>query len=199
MTDDFLTDLRADWRAQETGLEPAAEFEAIRRRLRRGRWAPHLAMASDVLVAILAFAAGLWFFWMALRTDLPIFAFAAAAELGGTPILILLLVEARRGALVWRDATPSDVLRIGASRSDASLRVFAICRWYIVAIVGFVGLLWVVEFAGRLHAGDFLIFYTAFCLMAGATGWRWLAVRTRQVLRQRAACLRLLAELDAPS
>jgi hypothetical protein len=190
MNDDFLRQAQADWRAQESGAEP------VLHRLRRGRWTPHALVGLDIAGCTFMAGAGLWLAWIAIRAAHHeiLFAVSAAVLLASAPVIAVAAVLARRAALHWEDKTPEDILRIGVARADSSLNALRLVRWQIATLVAFVAVLWSLEAIGLLNAFGFLLFYTSVCIVSAILWILWCRWRQARLVRERAACVRLLAE-----
>jgi hypothetical protein len=190
MNDDFLRQARADWRAQDSGAA------RLLHRLRRGRWTPHALLGLDVAGCVLLTVAGLWFAWIAARAahHQILLAISAAVLLASAPMIAVAGVLARRGALHWEDKTPEDILRIGVARAEASLKVMRVGWWQIATLIAFVAGLWALEAIGFLNEFGFLVLYTPICIVWATLCALWFLWRQARLVRERAACLRLLAE-----
>jgi hypothetical protein len=190
MNDDFLRQARADWRAQDSGAA------RLLHRLRRGRWTPHALLGLDVAGCVLLAVAGLWFAWIAARAahHQILLAISAAVLLASAPMIAVAGVLARRGALHWEDKTPEDILRIGVARAEASLKVMRVGWWQIATLIAFVAGLWALEAIGFLNEFGFLVLYTPICIVWATLCALWFLWRQARLVRERAACLRLLAE-----
>jgi len=192
MTDDLIRDLQRDWQAQQ--------FDAthVLRRLERTRWAPHIVLALEVLACCVTLGVGIWFAWIAAHNieHKLLYTLSAAILLIAAPVLGVATALARRPSLAWHDETPESILRIGIRRADASLQAMRIGRWHVAIIVGFVALLWALQWLQLIDALAFLIFYTSVCFTVSLGGWIWMAWRTRSVRAERDICARILAELQ---
>lgn len=188
MTDDFIFELRADWRKQET------ELAGMLRRLRRHRWTPHLSLAAEAACAAGGLVAGLWFAWMAVQTGRLLFALAAGMMLVTMPGAMAASVLIRRGSLRWEDETPESVLRTALRRAEATLMAARAGYASIAALAAFVALLWIVQGLGLIRAAGFLVFYTSLCALASLAGWLGASWSRRRARRERDVCLRLLKD-----
>jgi hypothetical protein len=190
MNDDFLHQARADWRAQDLGAERALQ------RLRQGRWIPHALLGFDVAACALAAGAGLWFAWIAVTAEHHqlLLAISATVLLASAPAVAVAAVAARRGALRWEDKTSEDILRIGVARAEASLKVMRVGWWQIVTLIAFVAGLWALEATGFLNEFGFLLLYTPICIVWATLCALWILWRQARLVRERAACVHLLAE-----
>jgi hypothetical protein len=192
MNDDFIRSLQADWQSQ------ANDADKVLRRLHRNRWTPHIVLAAEILACAVAFLVGLWFAWVAVNHEQHrlLYALSAGVMLLVAPALCIAGVMARRPSLAWDIETPESLLKVGIRRAESSLRAIRIGRWHVAIIAAFVLTLWAAEALGFIHAIDFLIFYSTFCLAASAGSWAWLGWREKRVRSERAACVRLLAALQ---
>ncbi len=192
MNDEFLHQLRNTWHSQ------AHDTEAVLARLRRRRWAPHLALAGQVVGCLLALTTGVWFAWMAVSVpeQRVLFALSAAVMLIVVPPLCWMSMVVRRSVLGWYDETPQSLLLTGIRRADALMQALRLARWHVAVIGAFVAVLWACQFLGLIHAVRFLVFYTAICLLAGTSGLVWIRVRSGRARSEREACMRLLQMLQ---
>jgi hypothetical protein len=193
MTDDFMRSLQHDWQSQDDGAA------RVLRRLRRNRWTPHVVLAFEILGCIGALLVGLWFAWTAVHSEDQqlLLALSAGVLLIAAPALCVASVRARRAALAWDSATPDALLRIGIRRAEASLRAVRIGRWHLAILAVFVAMLWVAEALHLIDAVGFLTLYSAVSLAASLLAWLWMSWREKRVRNERAACVRLLAIMQA--
>src|SRR5687768_8861025 len=138
MSDDFIRDLRADWQSQDHDVAAALQ------RLRSNRWTPHLSLAAEVSMCVLALAVGVWFAWVAVHNEEHriLFALSAAVVLITAPALGVASLLARRRSLAWDAASPESLLRVGVRRAEASLRAIRVGRWHVAIVGVFVVVLW---------------------------------------------------------
>lgn len=192
MNDEFLQELRGTWQSQ------THDTDEVLRRLRRRRWAPHLALAGQAAGCVLALTLGVWFAWMAISIPQQrvLFALSAGVMLVVVPPMCWMSMVVRRSALRWHDETPQSLLLTGIRRADASMQTLRLARWHISAIGGFIAVLWVCQALGLIDAVRFLVFYTTVCMAAGASGLLWIRVRMDRVRRGHDACMRLLETLQ---
>ena len=192
MNDDFIRDLRGDWQSQDHDVASAL------RRLRRNRWAPHLALALELSTCVLAWSVGLWFAWVAAHNEEHriLFALSAAVVLITAPALGVATLAARRRSFAWDAESPEALLRVGVRRADASLRAIRIGHWHITIVAAFVAVLWIAEALGFVRAVEFLVFYTAACVVVCGASWLWMRRRAKQLRGEQAAYVSLLAKLQ---
>lgn len=193
MNDEFLDQLRNTWHSQ------THDTEAVLTRLRRRRWAPHLALGGQVVGCLVALTIGVWFAWMAISVPQQrvLFALGAAVMLIVVPPLCWMSMVVRRSVLGWYDETPQSLLLTGVRRADALMQALRLARWHVAVIGAFVAVLWACQVLGLIHSVRFLIFYTVVCLLAGVGGLLWIRVRGHRARREREACMRLLAMMSA--
>jgi Na+/melibiose symporter-like transporter len=191
MSDDFLKDHQADWRAQPD------DFTAARDRLQRERWKPHVQLAAAIASAVVGIVTGVVFAAMATATGKLLFVMAAVVMGVGLPGAMAISVVLQRKAFVWDDETPESLLRTGVRRADATLRTARFGWSAFVLIGGFILALWVAERLGYIEETWFVIVYTV--VGAVTLGFAWLGMRGRidRLQRERANLARLLAELEA--
>jgi hypothetical protein len=191
MSDDLIRSLQREWQAQEYDVGD------VLRRLQRARWTPHLVLALELLGCCLALGIGVWFAWVAAHQPEHklLFTLSAAVLLIAVPVLGIATAFARRTSLAWDDETPESILRIGIRRADASLKAMRVGRWHVAIVVGFVALLWALQWLKFIDALEFLILYSSVCLVVSLGSWIWIAWRTRNVRAERDECVRLLDAL----
>lgn len=196
MTDDFLRDAQAQWRATP------GQVTVLHARLRRTRWVPHLLLSIEVAGALVAFLVGLFYVAEALRTREFLFILSAVALLSGMPLAIDASIRIRRDSLRWEEETPDSIVSTALRRAEASLKIVRLGRLGIAAIVGFTLLLWLAQAIGLVNPPEFLLIYTGgagvVCLL-----YHWHLRRHERKMRdEQVSCQRLLAELEvveAPS
>lgn len=192
MNDNFIRSLQGDWQSQ--GHDAAR----VLRRLRRTRWVPHIVLGSEIVGCAVALLVGIWFAWIAAHTweHKLLFALSAGVLLITAPGLCIASVIVRRHSLAWDAETPETLLQVGMRRTESSLSAIRIGRWHIAVIALFVTTLWILEAIGLIHAVDFLIFYTAVCVVVSAVAWLWMRWREKRLRGEHAALVRLLAALQ---
>jgi hypothetical protein len=191
MTDELIRRLQVEWQSQEY------DASHMVRRLRRARWTPHLVFALEVLGCCVALGVGCWFAWVAAHQSEHklLMTLSAAVLLITVPLLGVATALARRPSFAWDDETPESILRIGIRRADASLRAMRVGRWHIAVVAVFVVLLAMLQLLHLIDALEFLILYSAVCLVVSLGSWVWMAWRIRTLRAEREVCVRLLATL----
>lgn len=190
MNDDFIRDLRGDWQSQDHDVASALQ------RLSRNRWTPYLALALEMSACVVASLAGLWFAWVAAHNEEHrlLYALSAAVVLITAPALGVASLVARRRSLAWDAESPESLLRVGVRRAEASLRAIRIGHWHIAIVAVFVAVLWIAAALGLIRAIEFLVFYTAVCVVVCVASWLWMMRRAKQLRGEHAAYLGLLAK-----
>lgn len=192
MSDPFLEQLRADWTAQDTDIASALA------RIRRQRWRPWLALASEVCGCAVALLTGAFFVLLALRSEDQrlLYLLSASALLVLPPAFAAVKFHTRRKALAWADETPEALLRVGSKRAEAALRLNRMNSLGIVALAAFLALLWTAAWAELFEARRFLIVYTCACAIASLWVWRWSRAAAKRLQRDRDVYARLLQDYE---
>jgi hypothetical protein len=192
MNDNFIRGLQGDWQSQDH------DAARVLSRLRRTRWMPHIVLGAEIVGCAVALLVGIWFAWVAAHTEEHklLFALSAGVMLLAAPGLCVASVLARRHSLAWDAETPETLIQVGLRRTQSSLSAIRIGRWHIAIIAFFVTTLWVLEAIGLIHAVDFLIFYTAVCVVVSALAWLWMMWREKQLRAEHAVLVRLLTALQ---
>jgi hypothetical protein len=192
MSDDFIRDLRREWQSQDHDVTRALQ------RLRRNRWTPHVVLALEILSCVLAGSVGLWFAWVAAHDEEQrvLFALSAAVLLITAPALGVAIALARRRSLAWDAESPESLLHVGLRRAEASLRAIRVGYWHVAIVTVFVALLWGAQALGLIRAIEFLMRYTAVCVVVCVASGLWMMRRTKQLRSEHAAYLGLLAKLQ---
>jgi hypothetical protein len=188
MTDDFLDGLKGDWERQ------SIEVTAVRARLERWRWLPHLTLAAEIAWAVVGVSAVAWFAWMAVRERDLFFVLCALSLAATAPPFTLALIRARLPSLGSPDESPEGLLCHALARahaSEAALRLGRLSCWMLLAIAA---TFWACEAAGLIRHAYALAFITAFWIVASVAGFIWIGWRTRRIARERQEVERLLAQ-----
>ena len=191
MHDDFLAELRADWRRPTVDLERMRRLSERRRRL--AVLYDLLSLAGTLGVAPLA----LWFAWRAFSQADPITAVGAVALLVAAPLLVLEYVERRRERRIRYDDTPRGVLLQARDQARFAQRQLRGCRWTAI-ILGLAALaVLLIAWSGRASF-EVAIPIAGSWGLAAALLWLWQMWRAARVAREARYCERLLSELEAP-
>lgn len=188
MDDPDIETLRAGW--HDAGGETELRLRAIRRR----RWLPVIVTGAEVGAATVTALLGAWLIWHGLRAHIAAYSTLGAPLFACGFSLSIVLADARRASLTWRDETPGDLLRTGLRQVEASLRVIDIMRWYAVGILLFLIATRIVNLVkGEAHGP-----YTWLATGGGVTicglYWLWLTGRRRKSRIEQRILARLLAE-----
>ncbi len=187
--DDFLDDLRADWRRQTIDVSDLAVRVAARQR-RAG-----LVMASNSLgVAALAGFA-LVFAYAAIRYSDALFGVAAFAFLLGTPAALFELLDFRRARRLRYDDSPAGVLRQARDQAMLSRRQLRSARIAALLLVGAGLAAWALVLAGLAHRDTVLVITLGWAVTATLT-WLWQHWRDRRLVAETAGYDRLRADLN---
>ena len=193
MSDDFLKEHQAAWRAQPD------EFQAVRDKLKRERWAPHRALAIQVVSAAVGIAFGVSFGAAALATGSVLYALAAVVMAVGLPGAMAIAALLRRDGFAWDDETPESLLRTGVRRADASLKAVRFAWSAPGLFAAFVIALWIGVGLGYIEQAWFAVMYTGITVFVLALTWPKIILELRRLKRERATYARLLAEYEAES
>lgn len=185
MTDEFLRDVQAQWRATP------APVTMLHARLRRTRWVPHLLLAIEVTGALGAFLVGLYYFAEALRTRELLFILSAVALLAGMPLAIAATIRIRRDSMKWEEETPDSILSVALRRVEASLKIVRLGRLGIATVTAFTLLLWLTQAIRVIDATKFLLIYSGVSLAICVLYHWWLRIRERRLLEKQAYCIQL--------
>lgn len=188
MNDEFLRSLKGEWQSQH------ADVDASLARLRARRWVPHIQLAVEVVLTLAATLVGVSFAFRAMsaHSNRLLFALSAAVMLLIVPIACFIGARLRRRSLHWDDQTPEALLETGLRRAKVSLRVLQLSRWNSVILVGFVTILWIVQWLGWIQAHDFLVLYTSLCFAISVLTWVWTVWSRKRWQREAASYKRLL-------
>jgi hypothetical protein len=191
MTDDFLVNLRNDWRSQDS------EFEAVKHRLARARWTTRALIAFEAARLLFAIAVGVWFAAIAWQRDDIFFGLSAFTLLLAVPPLTIAVLMARREMLDDSSETPEGVLRFGLRRASATDRILKLGLWGAAMLQAFVAVLWIFKWAGLIHRHYPLIPFTCIWIGSALIALAWYVWRKRRNDAERAQCRRLLAQFEA--
>ena len=190
MTDDFLAKLRNDWRSQDS------EFEAVKRRLSRARWAARAVIAAEAALTLSGMAIGLWFASIALRKHDLFFGLSAFMLLLVVPASSVVLLNLRRKLLGDVGETPEDVLNFAFRRTQVIERILTIGQWGTAMLLLFVVVLWVCVLTGWIPRHYPLALFSAIWICSALLAAAWVLWRRRQNEAERAQCRRLLSQFD---
>jgi hypothetical protein len=190
MTDDSLTELRADWHRQHTDV--AAVADASRRWRRRA----HLLIVFDVVAASLALGVGIAFIIVAWRTHDWLFGLSAVTLLSVCPPCAISLIRARRLSANWNDKTPEGTLRYALARTLAIGKTLKIEFWNGIALLCFVASVWLCVWAGLISRRYPLALMSGIWIIAAVSALLWAKWRAARNELERQQCERLLAKFQ---
>jgi divalent metal cation (Fe/Co/Zn/Cd) transporter len=190
MTDDFLAGLKNDWRSQDS------EFEAVKLRLSRARWAARAAIAAEAALTLSGMAVGFWFASIALRNHDLFFGLSAFMLLLVVPLSAVVLLGLRRKLLGDVGETPEYVLHFALARTQVVDRILKIGLLSAAILLLFVAVLWVCAFVGWISHRYPLALLSGIWIGASAIAVAWFLWRRRRNDRERAQCRRLLSQFD---
>ncbi|MGQ0659313.1 hypothetical protein [Sphingosinicella sp.] len=190
--DDFLDDLRADWRRQTVDVSGLAARVAARQR-RAG-----LVTAGNALaIATMAILACL-FGSAAIRQGDALLGVAAIAFLLAAPAVLFEMLDFRRATRLRYDDSPAGVLRQARDQAMFSRRRLRSARIAALLLVGAGLAAWALVPAGLAHR-DTVIVITSGWAAAALLSWLWQFWRDRRLVETIAGYDRLRAELDEGS
>ncbi|HYE44078.1 MAG TPA: hypothetical protein VEA15_11865 [Caulobacteraceae bacterium] len=185
--DDFLTEARRNWRAQDSEVE--AVSERLKLSTRFGRW---MAL-NDLAGVVLGVVAGAVIIWMGVTRGEAAMLLAGAVLMLVLPPLCWQAWRARVEEPKWDVETSEGVLRQMLARTEVGLRLMSLARWQGVVLLVLVAVLWIAVAAGWVENRRMILITAAYGVTAvGVFLWAWW--RERGIRRERERCERLLAE-----
>lgn len=189
-SDDFLSELRADW--QRTPVD----LEQMRRRAARHRRFAAFYHLFGVVGVVTAVVLGAGFAIEAAQLRDPLMAVAAAAFLVSVPLFVVELVEGRRDRRLRYDDTQRGVLLQARQQVRFSRRLLRGGRWSAMILASAAAIVMLLVLAGRAELEVALPIVSVWAA-AALLVWTWQAWRAPRLDREAKRCDRLLAELDA--
>jgi len=188
MSDDFLNDMRRNWREQD------AEVEHIAGRLRRGLLISRLMLWLENGMGAFGLVFGAWAVshGAAMKSGVVILAGVSLAVFA--PLCAWLAWRARRAEPRWEDETPQGVLAGMVARTRTVEKLMRYVRLQGWMLIGLSAALWAVSPTGYVDADRRLVFITVFFVLSALGAFAWAVWRSRGARRERARCERLLAE-----
>jgi hypothetical protein len=188
MSDDFLDDMKRNWREQD------AEVEVVASRLKRGLMVSKVMLWLENGVGVFGVLFGAWAVWHGITQNMGIATIAGASVVLTAPLFAWLAWRARRQDPVWSDETPEGVLRQMIARSHVVERLMRICRWQGWALIGLAGVLWAATPSGYVESDARLVFITSFFVASAVVCFGWAIWREHGARAERLRCKALLAE-----
>jgi hypothetical protein len=193
MSDDFLNEMRRNWRPEDDkGNEELERMAATLRRKYAWSW---LGFPLEAAMAVGAVGAG---FYLFLASDLGVHTMIARLAGGillvAVPILTGISWFVRRAHPKWESETPEGVLNYALRRLDVVEKLVRLAAWHSYILAGFAIALVVFGALGQMQWDVFLIGFVVFYLGVGAGTYAWTRWRRAKLERERERCRTLLAE-----
>lgn len=187
MNDQFLEELKADWRRSDVDQGRMLEnLERYKLRLR-------LLGGLEAIGGAIALVAALWFGWRAATDGNALFGLAAAALLCAATLSLLAMRPPPSSQL---EEGPFGILQGTRRNLDELERAVVRWRWSAWILFGCSVALWLFHAAGQTGLRETALLSLVWGGTAVAVAL-WSGWRGRQIQRERAACERLLAEYTA--
>lgn len=187
MNDQFLEELKADWRRGD--IDPGRLLETLERRKRRLR----LLLAAEAASGGMAFVAAIWCGWRAATDGNALFGLATAALLCAAALSLLAM---RPSAHPQIEDGPYGMLERTQRNLNELERALVRWRWSAGILLGCAIALWAFHATGRTGLRETALLSAAWAGTAAGVAL-WSGWRSRQVRREQAAAERLLAEYRA--
>ena len=188
MRDDFLDDLKRNWREQD------AEVEVVARRLKLSVLVQRVMLWLENGVGVLSPFFGLWALWHGAQMQSGFVIIGALSVIVTGPLFAWLAWRTRRAEPRWSDDTPEGVLRQMVERTRTTERLMRIVRWQGWMLIGISALLWTVTPTGFVDSDERQVFVTAFFFASALIAFGWSVWRVRGARRERGRCERLLED-----
>jgi hypothetical protein len=192
MTDEFLTSLKNDWREQDS------EFESVRQRLARARWASRAYFMLEAARTAFVLVVGIWFAFAAWEKKDLLLALSAATVFIVAPIFGYVRLTARRDMLGDTGRSPEETLRFALKRTYAADRICRFGMRSTTMALAFLAIVWMLDIAGLIPRHDPILLITVLSLCMCAAFYTWFSWRRPRIARERVQCERLLAQFDGP-
>ncbi len=189
MSDDFLDDLRRNWREQDT------EVELVAHRLRRGLMVSRAMLWLETATCVFAFLFGLFALWLGIwERPNGIVVIAGLSMVLYAPPAGWLAWRTRRAEPKWQDETAEGVLRGMIERTRTTEKLMRLVRWQGWWLIGLAAVMWAAAPTGWVGADRRLALVTGIFLASALIAFAWAVWRTRGARRERARCETLLRE-----
>ncbi len=188
MSDEFLDDLRRNWREQD------AEVELVAARLRRALLVGKVMLWLEIGVGIAGPIFGIFCTWLGIERSNSFLTIGGLSVVLSAPLFAWLAWRARRDEPGWQDETPEGVLRQMIARTHTTERLMRLCRWQGWFLIGLTAALWAAAPAGFGDTDHRLMLITAWFVASALAAFGWALWRERSARRDRARCKELLAE-----
>ena len=187
MNDQFLEEMRADWRRSD--IDPSRMLENLERRERRLR----LLLAVEATSGAVAFVAAIWCGWRAASDGNALFGFASLALLCSAALTFRAMLPSSKSQL---EEGPFELLQRTQRNLNDLERAVARWRWSAWILLGCALAIWLFHAVGQTDLPETALLSAAWAGTAAAVAI-WSGWRSRQIQRERAVAERLLAEYMA--
>lgn len=193
MSDDFLNEMRRNWRPEDE--ERSEVLERMTGTLRRKYAWSRLGFPLELTMSAGAVSAGVF---LLLASDLG--AHTVIARLAGgillvaVPILTGMSWFVRRTHPKWESETPQGVLNYALRRLDVVEKLVRLAAWHSYILAAFAVALWVLAAFGTVTVDALLIGFSVFYLAIAVGTYVWTRWRRAKLERERERCRALLAE-----
>ena len=188
MSDEFLDDLRRNWREQD------AEVELVAGRLRRSLLVGKVMLWLEIGIGIAGPIFGVFCTWLGIERSNSFLTIGGLSVVLSAPLFAVLTWRARRSEPDWGDDTPEGVLHQMIERTYTTERLMRLCRWQGWFLIGLTAVLWAASPAGFADSDRRLLLITAWFGGSALAAFGWALWRERGARRDRARCRELLAE-----
>ncbi|MBX7247966.1 MAG: hypothetical protein K1X35_02830 [Caulobacteraceae bacterium] len=188
MSDDFLDELKRNWREQD------AEVEGVATRLRRGLLYQRIMLWLEIAVGVLGPVFGLVMTVLGVQRSNAFLTIGGLSVVLSAPLFAWLAWRVRKSEPELADDTPQGVLRQMIERTHTTERLMRLCRWQGWALVGLTAALWAASPSGFVDTDHRLMLITVLFLGSALWAFGWALWRERGARRERARCRELLAE-----
>lgn len=188
MSDDFLDDLRRNWREQD------AEVEGVAHRLKRGLMIGKLMLWLETAIGVLGPIFGIMVTVLGVQRHNGFLTIGGLSVVLSAPLFAWLAWKARKSEPNFSDETPEGVLRQMIERTHTTERLMRLCRWQGWFLIALTLALWAVSPAGFVDTDHRLVLITVWFIGSALAAFAWAIWRERGARRERARCKALLAE-----
>lgn len=188
MSDEFLDDMRRNWREQDAAIEGVAA------RLKRGMAIQRLMLWLEIAVGVAGPIFGVFVTVLGVQRHNNFLTIGGLSLVLSAPLFAWLAWRARKGEPDLADETPQGVLRQMIEATHTTERLMRLCRWQGWILVGLTVLLWAASPSGFVDTDHRLALITVIFVASALLAFAWAVWRERGARRERARCRELLAE-----